>query len=286
MAKKRVATLVLSIALLLAVTVGGTLAYLTDTETDVNVMTLGNVDIEQYEYQRAEKDGAYTTDTIDNQTSYVLEAFQQDKPLYPIVGDPSTGAAGWDDTIVRMTQVDSYGSMQVFAGKNAQDKFVTVKNTGKTAAYVRTLVAIEVGSADPDLIGISYHKTWTKNSVGIVEIQGTNYYVFEFVYDGAELSDGSWRHENGILPAGDTTYPSLSQVYLKSEATNEDMVALDGNGDGKLNILVASQAVQAAGFDDALTALDAGFDDITATNHPWVDGLYIPDHYVSNLDEM
>ena len=32
----------------------GTLAYLTDTDEDVNVMTLGNVDIEQIEQQRGE----------------------------------------------------------------------------------------------------------------------------------------------------------------------------------------------------------------------------------------
>ena len=168
-----------------------------------------------------------------------------------------------------MTQVDSYGSMQVFAGKNAQDKFVTVENTGKTDAYVRTLVAIEVGSTDGSLVGSSYHQTWTNNPVGTIEIDGNNYYVTEYVYAGGQLSDGSWRHGNGILPAGDTSYPSLSQVYIKSSATNEDMEKIDGNGNGTLDILVVSQAVQAAGFDNAEAALNAGFGDITTTNHPW-----------------
>ena len=45
MAKKRTATLLLSLVLILAVAVGGTLAYLQDTDSDVNVMTLGSVDI-------------------------------------------------------------------------------------------------------------------------------------------------------------------------------------------------------------------------------------------------
>ena len=144
---KKFATVALSVGLIGAMVAGGSLAYLSDTASDVNVMTLGNVNIEQHEYQRAEENGAYKTATIDEQTSYVLEGFKQGKELLPIVGDPSTGAAGWDNTIVRMSQVDSYGSMQVFAGKNAQDKFVTVENTGKTDAYVRTLVAIEVGAA-------------------------------------------------------------------------------------------------------------------------------------------
>ena len=267
----------LSLVLVAALAIGGTIAYLQDSDSDVNVMTLGNVKIAQHEYERAvDANGAYKTETIDNQTSYVLQPFTQGKPLYPIVGDPSTGAAGWDNTVVRMTQVDSYGSMQVFAGKNAQDKFVTVENTGKTDAYVRTLVAVECGSTNGSLVGSSYHTTWKSKPIGIIEIDDNNYYVTEYVYAGGQLSDGSWRHGNGILPAGDTSYPSLSQVYIKSSATNEDMEKIDGNGNGTLDILVFSQAVQVAGFADAETALNAAFGDITTTNHPWADDVKVP----------
>ena len=250
---------VLSLALVAVLSIGGTLAYLTSQDEDVNVMTMGNVKIAQHEYERAEnEDGTYKTDTIDNQTSYVLKEFTQAKPLLPIVGDPSTSGedyAGWDNTIVRMTQVDSYGSMQVFAGKVAQDKFVTVENTGKSDAYIRTLVAIEIGTGNANLVGTSYHKTWTKNNVGTINVNGTTYYVFEYLYNGAQLNDGSWRHKGGILPAGDTSYPSLSQVYLKSTATNEDCEKLDGNKNGALDILVLSQAVQTSGFTNAEEAL-------------------------------
>ena len=258
----------LSLVLVAALAIGGTVAYLQGEDSDVNVMTLGNVSIEQHEYERkVDADGNYTTATIDGVNSYELKDFTQGKDLLPIVGDPSTGAAGWDNTVVRMTQVDSYGSMQVFAGKNAQDKFVTVENTGKTDAYIRTIVAIEIGSTDGSLIGTSYHSNWSKNAVGKVEIDENTYYVYEYIYKGA--SDGS-RHVGGVLPAGETSYPNLSQVYLKSVATNEDMAAIDGNDNGTLDILVISQAVQAEGFADAESALDAGFGDITTTNHPWV----------------
>ena len=269
----------LSLVLVAAVSIGGTLAYLTSEDSDVNVMTMGNVKIAQHEYERAtNEDGTYKTDTIDNQTSYVLEAFEQGKVLLPIVGDPSLPGnsaeyAGYDAIPVRMSQVDSYGGMDVFAGKNAQDKFVTVENTGKTDAYVRTLVAIEVGTASPELIGISYHKTWTVNNIGVVEIDGNKYFIKEFVYNGAQLSDGSWRHEDGILPAGDTSYPSLSQVYIKSAATNEDCEKLDGNGNGTLEILVLSQAVQAEGFADAETALNAGFGKSSEYAGEWFGGV-------------
>ena len=272
---KKVLLMCTAYVLVAALAIGGTIAYLTSEDSDVNVMTLGNVKIAQHEYERAvDANGAYKTETIDNQTSYVLQPFTQGKPLYPIVGDPSTGAAGWDNTVVRMTQVDSYGSMQVFAGKNAQDKFVTVENTGKTDAYVRTLVAIECGSGDVNLIGSSYHSNWSKNAVGKVEINENTYYVYEYIYKGA--SDGS-RHVGGVLPAGETSYPNLSQVYIKSAATNEDMVKLDGNGNGTLDILVISQAVQAAGFDNAQTALDTAFGKSSEKAAEWFDGVVIPE---------
>ncbi len=278
---KKIIALLLVIALTAALSVSLTLAYLNDTDEDVNVMTLGNVYIEQHEYQRAvNADGSYKVGEVGENDSYLLETFAQGKPLYPIVGDPSSPEgyeyAGYDTTHVYMSQVDSYGYMDVFAGKNAQDKFVTVENTGKSAAYVRTLVALEIGTADPELLGTSYHKTWTKNYIGEIEVDNNKYSLYEYVYAGCQLSDGSWRHGNGVLPAGQTTYPSLSQVYLGADATNEDVAKLDGNNNGTFDILVLSQAVQAEGFESAEKALDAAFGDITTANHPWVNGVEIP----------
>ena len=275
-----------SFVLVAALAIGGTLAYLQAEDSDVNVMTLGNVKIEQHEYERATNaDGSYKTATIDDRTSYVLKDFTQGKPLLPCTDPSNHGAGTWDNTTVRMSQVGSYGGMQVFVNPNAQDKFVTVENTGKTDAYVRTLVAVECGSTDGSLVGTSYHGTWTKNEIGVITVDGNNYDLIEYVYAGGKLSDGSWRHENGILPAGDTSYPSLAQVYIESVATNEDMEKIDGNGNGTLDILVLSQAVQAAGFADAQTALDTAFGEITATNNPWADDVKLP-VFVTNDAEL
>ncbi len=262
---KKVLLMCTAHVLVAALAISGTVAYLTSTDSDVNVMTLGNVKIAQHEYQRViDADGNYKTDTIDDRTSYVLEAFEQGKALLPATDPTNNGAGPYDATTVRMLQVDSYGGMQVFTNSNAQDKFVTVENTGKTNAYIRTLVAIECGEGDASLIGSSYHQTWEPNEIGVIEVDGNKYCLTEYIYKGGQLSDGSWRHENGILPAGDTSYPNLSQVYLKAEATNEDCEALDGNGNGTLDILVLSQAVQAAGFADSATALNEGFGAVTA----------------------
>ena len=53
--------LILALVLSLALGLGTTLAYLTDTDGAVNVMTLGDVSIEQHEYERIEnEDGSYS----------------------------------------------------------------------------------------------------------------------------------------------------------------------------------------------------------------------------------
>lgn len=282
---KKVLSMALVVTLTAGIAISGTMAYLTSQDSDVNVMTLGNVEIKQHEYQRVvNDDGTYPIKTIDGKTSYLLEAFEQGKPLYPVIENPAT--SGWDaNATVRMSQVDSYGGMSVFATPNAQDKFVTVENTGKTDAYVRTLVALEAGDGDISLIGTNYHQgAWQSNNIGEITVDGNKYFLIEYVYTGAQPSDGSWRHENGILPAGDTTYNNLAQVYLKAEATNEDCEALDGNNSGTYDILVFSQAVQAAGFADAETALNAAFGDITTTNHPWANTAIVVDKaYYQNL---
>ena len=67
--KKKVLT-TLSIVLILGLAAMGILAYLTSTDSDVNVMTLGNVAIDQIEQQENAETGE-------------LEPFEQEKELYP-----------------------------------------------------------------------------------------------------------------------------------------------------------------------------------------------------------
>lgn len=269
----------LSMVLVAAIAISGTVAYLTSEDSDVNVMTLGNVKIKQHEYERVlNADGTYEMVTSEKYgEGYKLQEFTQAKPLYPATGE----ITGWG-TIVPFDQIEgASGAQAVFAGlNNVQDKFVLVENTGKTDAYVRTLIALEYGSNTKDIIGISTGDFWTWNAIGIVNIDNNNYYLYEAIYNGS-----SSRHVGGILPAGEYTYSSLNQIYLANEATNEDCEALDGNKNGTYDILVFSQAVQTAGFSDATTALDAAFGDITTTNHPWVKGAKIPTT-VSNADDL
>ena len=282
---KKVLLMCTAYVLVAALAIGGTIAYLQDDDSDVNVMTLGNVSIAQHEYERVVENGEYKKDTINGTESYVLKDFTQGKPLLPATeldanGNPyNFGAGNYDSTRVKMSQVGSHGSMDVFTSKNAQDKFVTVENTGKSDAYVRTVIAFEIGSLDagrfPAVIRrssfMSDQGVWEVNDIGIVEIDGNNYYVSEYIYEGAKSLGGV--HENGVLPAGDTTYPSLCQVYMTASATNEDCEKIDGNNNGTYDILVVSQAVQVAGFADAKTALNTAFGKSSEKAAEWFGGM-------------
>ena len=216
-------------ALVAVFAIGGTLAYLTSKDSDINVMTMGNVKIEQIEQQYDENGN--------------LVDFEQDKPLYPYVGE-----FGWKNT------ANNNGAYRQFTMNNVVDKYVSVKNTGKSDAYVRTLIAFEMGDftyEEFNKIGISINSengsefkflgAWNVVNDFVEEIDGYKYNVMEFV------------HSAPVKP-GETTVPSLLQVYLSKDATNEDVARLDGNGNGKYDIIVISQATQAAGFENANSA--------------------------------
>lgn len=284
---KKIIALLLTVVLTATVAIGGTVAYLQAEDSDANVMTMGNVKIEQHEYERVvDENGNYEKTTVTTKSgstvSYKVREFTQAKPLFPSVGE----ITGWDDTAVRWEQLTNsllaVGGQKPFAGlNNVQDKFVLVENTGKSDAYVRTLIALEYGSNTKDIVGLSTGDFWTWNGIGVVAINGNNYYVYEAIYKGA-----NGRHDGGVLPAGEYTYNSLGQIYLANKATNEDCEALDGNDNGTYDILVLSQAVQVQGFNDAQTALNTAFGNVTAENvQTWFADVTIPT-VVTSGDEL
>lgn len=238
-----------AVALTAAVSIGATLAYLTDSDEDVNVMTLGNVYIDQIEQERVD----------DKNGQNQLVDFEQNQPMLPAVypGD-SIPWASEDEWVVPGDEAWRV----VEDNTNVIDKFVTVKNTGESDAYVRTIFAFEY---DYDLLHAVMNDeqtpgdaVWTWDwDIGQIELNGVKYILAEAVYTGK------------VAP-GATTIPSLKQIYLDKIATNEDCAKFGDTYD----ILVFSQAVQADGFDSVITgaaaALDEAFGDIAIDNNPWI----------------
>lgn len=245
--KKSTLIMLLSLVLAVAIGVGSTMAYLQDTDEDVNVMTLGNVYIDQIEQERIDSEKLPTAEGN-------LKEFSQYKPLYPAVFDGSS--IPWDAA----SEADQAWKV-VENNENVVDKFVTVKNTGASEAYVRTIIAFE-GDAEYGPKGAYIHTVSNGSNVedeinmeyiGVANIDGRDFTLYEYTY----LKP---------LAPGETTIPSLKQVYMNKDANN-DVVAKYGE---EYDILVVSQAVQAQGFESAEKALDAAFGDITVKNHPWL----------------
>lgn len=237
--KKTTLLMIVSLVLAIALGIGSTLAYLSDTDADVNVMTLGSVYITQNEQER-NADGE-------------LVAFTPNKPAVPAVYD----TIAWDDEGVQVGDV----SYKVFddSMKNVIDKIVTVTNTGKSDAYVRTLVAFESPEGfDDNKIHANYNATDT-----------TSGEWFYFVHDGVRYVATSYTYKE-VLPAGATSAPSLVQFFFDKTTTNEDVAVL---GD-EYTVLVLSQAVQAEGFDDPADALNEAFGVPSEAKFvEWFDGI-------------
>jgi predicted ribosomally synthesized peptide with SipW-like signal peptide len=252
--KKKLVVFSLVLALA-AIAVGGTLAYFMDEDEVTNTFTIGSVEIEQIEEQRKlDAEGKYTSE---------LEAFVNDKQLIPVISD----ANAKNDV-------------------NFQDKIVTVKNLGKNDAYVQVFVAVPRVLADAKVLFVQAgnQNDWeppvdmgivAENAIVEGSTSAAEYRIYKYVYTKPLLAkaDGAT-----VYPV---TTPAIDGVYISQYADMDVTYKADGsiekaefvmNGTTvtgfdatqKINVYVATQAIQARGFADANTAL-ANFG-----THPWV----------------
>lgn len=229
--KKKILTLALVIALLAIAVVGGSLAWFTAEDEATNTFTVGSIEIIQHEKEH-------------NDAGELVD-FTQDKDLLPIVkvDDPS-------------------------ADVNYEEKIVTVENTGKNDAYIRTWIAIPK-ALDDYLVLDTNNTNWTEQWAWPTgKVDGVEYIAHCYVYNEALASKTT------------TVEAVLNGVYLKAPVDIKDDPATaeedyqfcmpDGNGgytysgfvlskDTKVCVLVATQAVQVEGFENAQAALNAAF---------------------------
>lgn len=239
MNKRKILLLASALLMVAILGIGGTLAYFTDADKDINVMTVGNIKIRQNETDRdgeAYEDGqalypAYIPDTL----SYDLTDF----------ANPAGGVLGgaWGESV-----------------NNEIDKCISVTNYGTLPAYIRTILLME-NDVNNEIMGKVHcawcnydgqFRKWVTNADGselMVKIGDTNYSVAICTYETA-------------LAAGATSDPSLVQLFLDPSATNEwyDLV-----GD-EFSIIAISQAAQTVGFANAEEALNVAFGEVTAEN--------------------
>lgn len=255
--KKKILALSLVLALGATLMVGGTLAWFSDTDEVTNTFTVGSVEIEQNE---TNKDGS---------------EFTQDQQLIPVVENGKTDATEFANFVF---------------------KKVTVENTGKNAAFVQTFIAVPA-ALDNGLLHLDVELVsggWAAVNGG----QPVDTKTIEWDGDGDEqttddvvhLDMNIYQYRYAVALAKDETSPVLLNGVYIDKAADMDVIR-DADGDAteacflwdidgdkdldkvegydlvkieKLPVLVATQAVQAQGFNDAATALNSAF-----LHHPW-----------------
>ncbi|MBE6847145.1 MAG: hypothetical protein E7503_03315 [Ruminococcus sp.] len=261
---KTITKVALSTMTLVAVAAGsvaGTLAYLqSQTPVATNVMASGGVEIQQLELQRAENIPYNHKETKIGD----LVPFQQHQvfaPAHPVEGASSpytaepTDLFKWGPYVYSGTAANGLWNDDKLEG--AIDKFVFVKNTGDSDCYYRTLIAFECpedteysqGSDKEFMMNVNGSDLFDWEETGYITVGGTRYLLMVATYQRA-------------LGDGETSQPSLLQVVMTHNATNEDVEKLNG----EYEILVMSQACQTENFDSADAALNEIFGAADTTN--------------------
>ena len=245
MKKSNILAAAVCTSMLATAVIGGTMAYFTDSDADVNVMALGNVKIVQNETDR---DG---------------KPYVDGQKLFPLVKGEN-----YLTKDVNMTDTDGKTELAIWdkSLENEIDKFVSVTNSGTEDAYVRTILAFETVRSYEE--GSSTN--WTDLHDHFFLMNGDYTYLKDdagnFVYatiDGTEYVLAVKTYAEP-LKAGETTTASLRQFALTWEAGNE---VYDFFGEA-YDILALSQAVQIQGFETAGAeeALNEGFGEVTSEN--------------------
>lgn len=238
--KKKIVAFAMVFALAAVAVVGGSLAYFTDTDAKDNTFTTGNVKIE------------------------LIENFGDNDPTTPEKLLPATGSA-------------QEGTLE-----NGITKEVTVKNTGSEDAYVRVHIAIpnvlDNGSDTFDAGKNVLHFNFAKDSIGEgkwdwSKTSGTpydddwNYYetsINNVKYNVYVVTYGTALKTGEVTPE-----KAMHQVYLDSKVTNADVEKINETLDKNWKILVVAEGTQAAGFEDAYSALNTAFGVPGSYNVDW-----------------
>ena len=251
--KKKILSIALVVAMI-AIIAAGSFAYFTDTDTENNTFTVGNVKIDLIEQQR-------------NADKSALEPFKQNKNLMPIVGS----AQGEQETV---------GGVKLPTAQNYVDKIISIKNTGVSKAYVRVFVAVPTALQNGQTPNAPRYDVlhWNFNGDSCAEGQWTDEIVVAnpTVINGVEYKIYSRTYTTALDANEVTATPAYIGFYLdKTVDMNADgKYTVDwGNGPEVIDydlsegvvIPVFAQAIQADGFDSA----EAAFNASGLPSNPW-----------------
>ena len=269
MTKKKILVLALTIAMAAILAVGGSLAYLTDTQSVKNTFTVGNVKIQLLEsqYHRVNAGRGETTEAEPLTGGYLwasnvkLEGTPENTPNFTTSGETSKDRYFSDAQIEAdaKTYKDGYFAehSKMIPGSNVR-KNPYVKNTGANDAYIRVRVLIPVSLFDVIDNGPSYWTTTamnegqvTSNAVDTYLAKGaaavpkvtrgtTEYYEYDFTYVKA------------VKPGELTFWNVWGNIAINKDATAADLANVDS-----FDVIFEADAIQADTFANATEAFEA-----------------------------
>ena len=251
--KKKILATMLCVAMMAIAIVGGTMAYFTDTKTQTNTFTVGNVSIKLDE-AKVEKVTDSTKDTYGDLVALTDGSRTEDNQdygkLYPgqnIVKDPTITNTGSEDAyIAAKITVTSNGDIHSYQKDNGEWKYML----GVAQEYDNIDINI---LASGGLLDENQTATQENNWNGLTMVYKTNTAV---IYQVADRTAKTYTFYVFILEAMSTDEDVVLFEKLEIPATwdNAEMAGFDG-----FSINVQAFATQEYGFKDCYTAITTAF---------------------------
>lgn len=251
MNKKKVLIAVAALCIMATIAIGGTLAYLTDTDNAKNTFTVGNVKIKLLE------------SSLHRENAGVANGATSTSELWSNVakegsGNDSKYKAG--DTFYTDAQIEADAAtykcenVKLNPGQSYH-KMPYVKNTGANDAYIRIRVMIPA-NLDTAILNSSMYTSTAMNNKEFTYAYDNSGTV---VRDSIKYNVYTFTRIDPLAP-GELTYWNVwGTIHMDADVTNEKLAELFGEGkpyaDGTFPVLVEADAIQADGFAD----VDAAF---------------------------
>lgn len=234
--KKKTLALLLVLVMIFGISVGGTIAYLTDKEAVTNTFTVGNVKIKLTETKiengvaTGDRIQGSATETVGNQYHLLPGLSYKKDPMVTIV-------EGSEESYIRMI-------VTVTDCKDV-DAAITEANELRAAAALSPIKLTDMFDGYDDEKWIL--KNETKTAIGN---EGDYQRTYEFWY--ANPIAGHADNKNDTEDQDNNLEPLFTTLKVPGEIDNDSLAAI-----ADMTIVVEAHAIQAAGFADAEDAWGA-----------------------------
>ena len=250
---RKVIAMVLVLALTVAMSVAGTIAYLSDTDSAKNTFTTGNVQIDLTEAVVVEDEDGNLVADGDNRNDVLtteLDEYDYGK-IYP-------GQTIYKDPTIELLEgsEDAYlGAVVTVSIKDDQGAGVDVEDILGCGwkGMLKTNAILDGGFAATTVPAVEDHPLHLHNDLPVYG--NTDYSVYQV----PNTATGEYKFYFFIEPikeAGDTVL-LFDTVKIPATWGNEEMAKL-----ANLEITVDAYAVQAHGFEDCYEAMTTAFDTV------------------------